>query len=316
MSSPIVVVVEVEFFSNFSLLPPLVVQSQGYPVPPPTTLVGALAYPYFRLQGREVDGEYSIAKKLVEDKKVLYASFYSPLYVVNNEIERVFTLFVQKKERLRKIKDTNKIIECIKKLSSDKDYVEKYLKYLELISMSSQKKDENLKKLENELKNVVKECFDYLYDSFSNAYSIGSRSSVYYGGSAYIAYIITDPEIIKYSYGIVRVGRKESLVYVKDVSVYSLKDIIDTESDRVKTRFYFPVSLAINYFNCEKYDLPILNINNYKSNPSPETNEFCVPSQLSLNPILVDVNLEKAYVLNLRNERKKLIVPKEVVEYA
>lgn len=307
-----VILVEVGFFGNFSLLPPLVLQSSGYPVPPPTTLVGALAYPYFRRYGVENEGNYSIAKKLIEEKKVLYASFWTPLYISQNDLERVFSIAVQKSSRLGYLRKIPEIVECLKKLSSDPQYFANYS-----LCNSKDKSKDKRKRISNEEKkkacDKVKDCVKYINDGLKNAYGVGVRSSVYFADSAYLAYIVTDKDLVKFAYGISRIGRKESIVYIKDVNIYKFDEILVNKDD-IETRFYFPKSLSRNYNNCELYHFPILDVINFGSNYVPKTDEFCIPQQYSLNPILATIDLDKSYVLDLKIGHGYLPVPKEVVE--
>ncbi|MBP1449586.1 MAG: type I-A CRISPR-associated protein Cas5 [Thermoproteus sp.] len=63
----------------------------AYPLPPPTTLVGALAYPYhIRHRRRNESGPESPAAELLKSGKVLYASAGAEGYIQTKQVERVF----------------------------------------------------------------------------------------------------------------------------------------------------------------------------------------------------------------------------------
>ncbi|MHB9301897.1 type I-A CRISPR-associated protein Cas5a [Thermofilum pendens] len=85
------VLVELEARFPISVSIPFVLtSSDSYPLPPPTTLVGALAYPYLRVKGQYseyLDG-FSPAKELLG--KVVYASAgVASMYTVSRTVERV-----------------------------------------------------------------------------------------------------------------------------------------------------------------------------------------------------------------------------------
>jgi CRISPR-associated protein Cas5a/b/c len=81
---------------NYPLAP---VPSPHYPLPPPTTLVGALAYPFLRLRESKetVEGSFSPAVKILD--MVPYASAGTDGWVRTREVERIFQLMYQKKIR-------------------------------------------------------------------------------------------------------------------------------------------------------------------------------------------------------------------------
>jgi CRISPR-associated protein Cas5a/b/c len=192
----------------------------AYPLPPPTTLVGALAYPYLRKSiSLEVDviGEklYSPARRLLG--KVIYASAGAEGHFRSRDIERIFQVIYMRKEH---------------------------------------------------------------WDKYEMFYSIGVRGVTYYlDENIYIFYIISDPSLLNYVYGIVRLGRKESIVVVEDVVIEKLENAIRiNDKDSFDTFFYFPTRVA----NCPgetayTSHMPKLSEINFTSIKSPETEEYCIP---------------------------------------
>ncbi|QGA53931.1 type I-A CRISPR-associated protein Cas5 [Sulfolobus sp. E5-1-F] len=279
MSDLSLILVKVGFYSNFISVPPLVKSSQGYVVPPPTTLVGALSYPYFAKDGVETENSYSITYKLLDNVK--YASFWAPTYAITTDMERIFTMFIQKSSRLKMIGNTKEVVDCLRQPD---------------------------------------QCSEELRGTVKGMYGIGTRSSVYYGGEAYIAYIVNDEKLAKYAYGITRIGRKESLVYIRDVKVFKVKDLIIDEVSDLKTRFYFPQRLALNTTMCEIVEMPILDKENFTKVIYPKDDQFCVPPPYLPVPrgMVVDVTSD-AVVLDVNKVEKvvesnqHLIIPREVI---
>lgn len=96
--------VEVEPVGPISVNLPMIARSGGsFLLPPPTTLMGALAFAYMKGTGRQAEiiemksGVYSSAVLLLD--KVLYACAGTRFYVYTRHIERVFTITYQKDTR-------------------------------------------------------------------------------------------------------------------------------------------------------------------------------------------------------------------------
>ncbi len=249
------VFVELNVFSQYSTyLPSTSASSEAYPLPPPTTLVGALAYPYTRLKYgvREYINGYSPAIELINEVK--YASAGIPLdeiIVPTKNIERL--------------------------------YQHIYLRP------------------------------DYRRD-VGRAYTVGVRP-VLYANKMYLLYIVrgSKPDIIKYSYGIIRVGRKESLVSVNKVYVYKVDDIIS--SDKVcETKFYFPSRIALNWVEKDvsgtEINMPAIRKENFGKGKI-YYEKYVVPIPFSLNPIRVAIN-DKGLILKINNTC--VPVPGDIIE--
>ncbi|MEM4429831.1 MAG: type I-A CRISPR-associated protein Cas5a [Thermofilaceae archaeon] len=253
--------VRLSLHSPISVFVPLTsISADSFLLPPPTTLVGAIAYPYFRLRGSymELVNDCSPAVELVEQGKVLYAAA-APVYtyVTFRTVERVYQHIYLRKD---------------------------YWSRLEM------------------------------------AYTIAARRCTL-TDQLYAFYLITDPELIRCAYGIVRVGRKEGLVSVEEVIFEEASKIIrdDTECE---TRFYFPRAIAQDYDRdagvIER--LPRLTPENFRKSISDPRSipyeEYVVPSPLSLKPVSVILG-ERGVVMTMATSTELLCipVPREVLEH-
>ncbi|ABW02347.1 hypothetical protein [Caldivirga maquilingensis] len=274
-----VLLVKIKFLSGFMLLPPHVIQSSGYPAPSPTTLVGALAFPYIKLmEYPELESNYSTAKYLLD--QVVYASFWAPPYITHLDTVRGFTLTWQRHERLRNL---SKIIVCIEK-------------------------NIDCKKAE---------------EAKDSAYGPLSMPITVYEGPAYIAYVVKDKDLVRYAYGIVRIGMKESLVAAEKMWLFDLRSIVVSNIESVETRFYVPARLVNSCNRCDTYKMPTLNPQNYSSlaiqdyvseeDGSKVYEVFYVPRNIDN----MQVKPKEGETLTLRlqadNEELMLIVPKQGV---
>lgn len=193
----------------------------AYPLPPPTTLIGALAYPYLR---KTADSEveivggkpYSLARRLLN--KVLYTSAGSEGYSMSRDVERVLQAIYLRKD---------------------------YWGRAEML------------------------------------YTIGVRGVTYYlDDNLYILYIVSDRSLADYAYGIVRLGRKESMVTVEDVVVERVEDVVKAVGrGSFKTIFYYLTKVATGCQEERAYiiHMPKLSETNFTSTRLPETEEYCVP---------------------------------------
>jgi CRISPR-associated protein Cas5a/b/c len=192
-----------------------------YTLPPPTTLIGALAYPYLRksinLEVEVVGGKlYSPARRLLN--KVIYASAGAGGYFRSRDIERIFQVIYMRKKH---------------------------------------------------------------WDKSEMFYSVGVRGVTYYlNEDIYGLYIISDPSLLNYVYGIVRLGRKESIVIVEDVIIEKLENVVRAvDKGSFTTFFYFPTRVAAYCPEGNAYTLrmPKLSEVNFTSTKLPETEEYCIP---------------------------------------
>lgn len=205
---------EFDIFSCLSVFSPLTsTSSPTYPLPPPTTLVGALAYPYLRFKEFKevVEGGCSPAVKLLDD--VVYAVAGAEGWCITGGPERSYQLIYQRPERWG-----------------------------------------------------VKEL----------AYTISIKGLVtYLDDKLYVVYVSKNIEPLKYIYGIVRIGRKEGHVALRQVVIRKLEEVICGE--RIfKTIFYTPTNIVLCN-DALKVSMPKLSRVNYEQTNKPELEEFYVP---------------------------------------
>jgi len=192
-----------------------------YPLPPPTTLVGALAYPYLRKSTNSevevIGGKLcSPAGRLLN--KVLYASAGAEGYFRSRDIERIFQVIYMRREH---------------------------------------------------------------WDKTEMFYTVGARGVTHYlDDDLYVFYIVSDSSLLDYIYGIVRLGRKESIVVVEDVTIEELEDVVKAvDKGGFTTSFYFPIKIVAY---CPEgvahvMSMPKLSEVNFTSTKLPETEEYCIP---------------------------------------
>jgi len=193
----------------------------AYPLPSPTTLVGALAYPYLR---KTTNSEVEIvggrpcspARRLLG--KVLYASAGAESYSVSRDVERLLQVIYLRKAH---------------------------------------------------------------WGRAEMMYTVGVRGVTYYlNDDLYVLYVVSDRSLADYAYGIVRLGRKESLVTVEEVVVERLEDTVKSVGrGSFTTFFYYPTRVAVHCPDERAYaiHMPKLSEENFASTRLPETEEFCVP---------------------------------------
>jgi CRISPR-associated protein Cas5 subtype I-A len=104
---PYVVFLELEAPFGVSVFyPATVTSSRSYPLPPPTTLAGALAYPRLRLSSRSEDAvesgrHYSATVRILDEVK--YAAAGALGYIESRDTERGFQLIYQRRQRWDRI---------------------------------------------------------------------------------------------------------------------------------------------------------------------------------------------------------------------
>ncbi|GAY25383.1 type I-A CRISPR-associated protein Cas5 [Desulfurococcaceae archaeon AG1] len=92
-------IISLELFSPLTIrIPYAVYHSGSYPLPPPSTIMGAIAYPYARDKGLPE----RMSRKVIKDvaKKVLYASAaYTSILASSKQLERFYQAIYQKPDR-------------------------------------------------------------------------------------------------------------------------------------------------------------------------------------------------------------------------
>jgi len=237
------------FYGTSIALPLASTSTPTYPLPPPTTVLGALAYPYLRL--RELRGEIKPdedlrqrARELLD--KVVYVAAGAEGYVSIRTLEQIYQEIYLRKQHWGK----------------------------------------------------------------GMAFSVGVKGLTTYADNALLLlYIAKDPDILRYTYGIVRVGRKEDIVAVEDVIIDRLETYVNgSQFATVTTPFYVPRRLVESCSNAKAFSMPVLNVSNFGTTVEPVTEEFYVPS--GLGPIMCTTGKQGAL---LRINNINAIIPRELL---
>jgi len=245
--------VKVRVFYGTSIALPLASTSTPiYPLPPPTTVLGALAYPYLRL--RELRGEakpYEDLRQHAEKLKkllgdVVYVAAGAEGYVSIRTLEQIYQEIYLRKQHWGK----------------------------------------------------------------GMAFSVGVKGLTTYADNVLLLlYIAKDPDILRYTYGIVRVGRKEDIVAVEDVIIDRLEKYVNgSQFATVTTPFYVLRRLVESCSNAKEFSMPVLNVSNFGATVEPVTEEFYVPS--GLGPIMCTIGKQGAL---LRINDINAIIPRELL---
>lgn len=214
-----VALVELDVFSGLSVFYPYTSTSAPtYPLPPPTTLLGAIAYPYMRQYHVEDIEDSSAAAKFLDH--IVYATAGCEGYVITRDVERVYQAIYQRKERW-------------------------------------------------------KEEFKDLW------YTIAVRGVVrYLDDKLYAVYLSKNQDVLKYAYGITRIGRKEGFVTVKSVTIIQLNDALVHTGNNTpfETLFYTPSNIV----ECEESTAVKIHMHklakaNFTRTTKPEVEEYYVP---------------------------------------
>lgn len=217
-----VALVELEVFSGVSVFLPLASTSApAYPLPPPTTLLGALAYPYLRIRERKeiTDDGHSPTIKILD--KVKYAVAGAEAYSISRDIERVYQAVYMRKTY-------------------------------------------------------------WGVEHRDRWFTIAVRGTVsYLDNKLYLLYVSSDRNLLEYSRGIVRLGRKEAHVAVNKVVIEPIENVAESTRRVFDTIFYVPTSIA----ECEAastkvLSMPKLSPKNFAFTLNPELEDFYVPRGL------------------------------------
>ncbi|MEM1873845.1 MAG: type I-A CRISPR-associated protein Cas5a [Acidilobaceae archaeon] len=173
--------------------------SPVYPLPPPTTLLGALAFPYLRIKGEiAVDTCSQDLRALVDN--VPYASAGSRAFITHRFLERIYQL-----------------------------------PYLRV----QHRKDEKM------------------------WWDVAQRGgTVFQDDELYVLYVARDENMLRYAWGIARVGRKESHVIVRNVHIKKISETIVPEAISVYTIMYAPKNLLTACENAIEVELPTISYEN------------------------------------------------------
>jgi CRISPR-associated protein Cas5 subtype I-A len=309
------------------------------PVPAPSTLWGALGYPYLKnlFDINEAFDTDDIIKKL-NDAGLLYASFWSPLYFTSSNLERNYTLTYQKESRSKLI-STEYINKCKDILNLVYHYGESYIDEC-LIKNINDEECLKIKKMKEKDEDKFEECYgkvkitsknnkkvveksDSVFNAIKISYDVVPRGITFYSDDTWLLYIVKDKNqgksLIPYIYGISRIGRKEDIVSINQVKVIELKKLIkNSEKKLIKTRFYFPCKLSENIppDNSTRWNMKSIKIT--KQGTEINYEDFCIPiSYIDRKYLILGIANNDALLLDLNLDNKEEIVPipKEVIDY-
>ena len=216
-----------------STLPPRVLSTQSQPAPSPTALIGALMHVVRGYRDGVLDESAPIEEVVKEafEEGVLYALFWVPPYATTYTLERVFTMTYQRPDRARRLSE-----EYISKCLGDLLAIEN----TGIVEMASE------------------ECRKLYDEAVSVMWGVAPRGLVTYASTAHILYITTNRDLAKWAWLITRLGRKEDIALVRNVSVFELGDLVTSPSENspYTTRFYIPNRLVREASNSQIWVLP------------------------------------------------------------
>lgn len=270
------VLVEVEPAGLFRVIQPFFSKSSdSYFMPPPTTLVGALAYGYLRhkhiLSDVVYKNGYAYSPAVLVLDKVLYAcAGAEPLYTYARQQERVSTIIYQKNVRRR----------IMTKISMG-------------IPLS--------KTEEKELETALQITF-----------GIATRGGSLFN-RLYLFYILADKELAQGVYGIIRIGMKEGLVAINRVELFEdIRTLVTDKRISINTMFYSPCNVVAGAQNHIRMSMPIIHEYNFRESENPILEDFYVPVPYSVNQMIVDLR-DNGVALYVKDLDTHIILPREYV---
>jgi len=273
---------------TLSVLPPYVLSTQSQPAPSPTTLIGALMSAVRRHRDGVLDESAPIEEVVREafEEGVLYALFWVPPYATTFSLERVFTMAYQKPNRAKWLSE---------------EYITKCLGDLLAI--------ENTGKAEV----ASGECRELYTNAVSLMWSVAPRGLVTYASTAHILYITSNRDLARWAWLITRVGRKEDVAFVRNVSVFGLASLVISPSGGgpYTTRFYIPSRLAREASNTRVWVMRGV------VNGAIREEEFLVPVGVPVPvPITYKPRLDNTVLIRLQLDGgvEHVPIPREVVE--
>lgn len=148
------------------------------------------------------------------------------------------------------------------------------------------------------------------------AYTIGVRPIVTVD-KLQILLVVSDKDLVRYCYGITRLGRKESLVAVDNVVSVPLREAL-TKIEFCETSFYFPRSIARDYSPRDLWievDVPVLHRDNYAKR-TVVSELYVLPKPYNYAKATVHLN-ENGIALKIRTRDEKIVeipIPRQAIE--
>ena len=271
---------------TFSILPPYVLGSRNIPVPMPTTLIGALLYPVMKDKYGDHELDFDEIYKEAQGLGIRYVTFRAAPYLSITTLERATSITYQR--RLMKM-NMEVIKECIDVFTEIENY--------------------GLKTVEEKYGSKNK-CIEQYKEVILNTFAISSRGITVFSGTSYIAYIVNNENLAKYAWQIVRIGRKEDLVVVRDVKVLDLNELKPLDISAFNTRFYVPKNIVreVSYAS-------LWRMMNYL-NGDIRDDDIYVPRGLFNAHVVIDPDKSIVYEVSIDGMREFVIIPREVVRNA
>jgi hypothetical protein len=216
---------------------------------------------------------------------VLYALFWVPPYATAFTLERVFSMTYQKPDRAKLLSE---------------EFITKCLGDLLTIEDTGVKEG------------VSKECRKFYEYTVSKMWGVAPRGLVTYAETAHALYITTNRDLARWAWLITRIGRREDVAFVRDVSVFGLGDLVvsPNEDSLYTTRFYMPSRLVREASNKRVWVLREV------VNGIIREGEFLVPVGVPVPvPIAYKPNPNEALVIRLQlgGGVEHVPIPREVV---
>ncbi len=228
------VLLKAEFYSPYTSVQVFAEHGRGPPVPPPSTLIGALAAPFYHPEERDIGNDVL--------GQVRYVSFWVPPYHTVENVSRHVSIFSQKKDRTKALTIAMKLLQGV-----SIDHVYRDLCNYAGFKCPSKKKNPNYNALRREHIRQL-EKFGYVEAARTAAQILlqpASRLETYFAGPAYILYVVEGP-LVDVARRIHRVGPKEGLVSVTPVEVRAER----VDDEVITTRFYVPRVGGRQFLNC------------------------------------------------------------------
>jgi hypothetical protein len=160
---------------------------------------------------------------------------------------------------------------------------------------------------------VSEECRKLYDEAVLIMWNIAPRGLVSYASTAHILYITSNRDLARWAWLITRVGRREDVAFVRNVSVFVLSDLIVSVGDNegLSTRFYLPGRLLTNPAHGQRWILREVVNGNIREE------EFVVPVMSpKLIPMFYKPKTNEAIVIRLPIDGgfEFVVIPREVVK--
>jgi hypothetical protein len=158
-------------------------------------------------------------------------------------------------------------------------------------------------------KMVREECREFCGNVVMKMWNVAPRGLVTYASTAHILYITSNRDLARWAWLITRVGRKEDVAFVRNVSAFVLSDLIISVSGNggLSTRFYLPSRLLTNPAHGQRWVLREV------INGDIREEEFMVPTMRPV-PMFYKPKTNEAIVIRLPVNGEFVAIPREVVK--